>query len=202
MFIELTDHLRCPAAHDEQFLVLLPGEVKDRSVREGHLGCPVCGRTFRLVDGVFDLGDAPTAGGAAEPLAADAVAALVGLNGPGGYLLLVGAVGAGWRGVGEAIPGVGLVVLNPPDGVADEPGVSVLRGGMIPLKRNTVRGVVLSPPFGGDPHWVEEAVRVTLPGLRVVGGGPEPRSDAVELLASAGGYWVGAKTRAGSAAGR
>ena len=62
MFIELTDHLRCPADHDESFLVLLPDRMEGRSVRTGHLGCPVCGRTFQLADGVLDTGDAPAPG--------------------------------------------------------------------------------------------------------------------------------------------
>ncbi len=68
MFIELTDHLRCPADHDESFLVLLPERMEGRSVRAGRLGCPVCGRTFELVDGVLDLG-----GAAPDPPAIDAV---------------------------------------------------------------------------------------------------------------------------------
>jgi uncharacterized protein YbaR (Trm112 family) len=58
MYIELTDHLRCPENHEERFLVLLPDRVEDRSVRTGQLGCPVCGRTFVLVDGVLDVGGA------------------------------------------------------------------------------------------------------------------------------------------------
>jgi hypothetical protein len=41
MFIELTDHLRCPADHAESYLVLLPEEMRERSVRTGRLGCPV-----------------------------------------------------------------------------------------------------------------------------------------------------------------
>ena len=52
MFIELTDHLRCPAEHEESYLVLLPERMEDRSVREGRLGCPLCGRTYAVVDGV------------------------------------------------------------------------------------------------------------------------------------------------------
>ena len=43
MFIELTDHLRCPADHEEAFLVLLPDQMDGRAVRGGALGCPVCG---------------------------------------------------------------------------------------------------------------------------------------------------------------
>lgn len=195
MFIELTDHLRCPADHDEQFLVLLPDRMEGRSVRSGQLGCPVCGRVFYLADGVFDAGDAPSVGGEPTVLTTDALAALVGLHGPGGYLVLAGAPGALVEEIAELFPGVALVAVNPPADVADGDLVSVLRGDMLPLKARSMRGVVLGAPFGEDPRWVGEAARVVLPGLRVVGEGPDPTGDEVELMASAGGVWVATPRR-------
>jgi hypothetical protein len=195
MFIELTDHLRCPADHAEAFLVLLPNLVDGRSVKTGTLGCPVCDRRFSLRDGVFDAGDAPPPPSGATRLPPAALAPLVGLNGPGGYLALVGPPAAGWREVSELIPGVGLVVVNPPDGVEDEQGVSVIRAGRLPLKTHSMRGVVLGAPFGGDQAWVGEAARVLLPGLRAVGEGADPPSDRIELMASAAAVWVGTPTR-------
>jgi uncharacterized protein YbaR (Trm112 family) len=195
MFIELTDHLRCPSDHDESFLVLLPGTMEGRSVRTGDLGCPVCGRTFQLIDGVFDMGDAPATGVAEGMLDADAITALVGLSGPGGYLTLVGAAGALWSEVAERNSGVALVAVNPPASVVDGPGISVVRGGRLPLKTGSMRGVVLSRPFADDPHWVREAARVVLPGLRIVGEGKDPAADMLELLASAEGVWVGIGSR-------
>jgi uncharacterized protein YbaR (Trm112 family) len=197
MFIELTDHLRCPADHDEAFLVLLPDQLAGRSVRSGTLGCPVCDRRFTLRDGVLDTGDAPPArdGTQAGKLAPEALIPLVGLSGPGGYLVLVGPPAAAWREVAAMLPGVGLVAVNPPDEVVDEEGISVLRGGRLALKSNSMRGVVLGPPYGGQASWVAEAVRVVLPGLRVVGEGPDPSPELVDLMASAGGVWVGTRHR-------
>ncbi len=197
MFIELTDHLRCPEEHDEAFLVLLPGELDGRSVRTGTLGCPVCDRRFALRDGVLDTGGAPAAGASAAPsrLTPDAMAALVGLGGPGGYLVLVGPPGTAWRELAERMPGVGLVAVNPPEGVMDETGISVLRGGRLALKSRSMRGVVLGAPYGDEPGWVEEAGRVVLPGLRVVGEGAEPSPDQIDLMAHADGVWVGSPRR-------
>ncbi len=196
MFIELTDHLRCPADHDESFLVLLPDHMEGRSVRTGHLGCPVCGRSFQLVDGVLDTGDAPVTDDSSRgALDAGGLTALVGLSGPGGYLTLVGPVGAAWREVAELNPGVALVAVNPPPDVADGAGLSVLRGGRLPIKSASMRGVVLGLPFADEPYWVGEAARVVLPGLRIVGEGKDPPPELVELLASAGGAWVGTKVR-------
>ena len=90
MFIELTDHLRCTADHEEQFLVLLAHQMEGRSVLSGDLGCPVCGRVVRVEKGIADFG-----GGSPSTadtwLTGEAVAALLGLTGPGGYVALVGS---------------------------------------------------------------------------------------------------------------
>lgn len=195
MFIELTDHLRCPVDHDEQFLVLLPDRMEGRSVRSGQLACPVCGRVFRLLDGAFVSGDAPSPQWHLGLLTADALTALVGLHGPGGYLVIVGAPAALTEETMVRTPGVALVAVNPPEDVEDRGSLSVVRAGMLPLKTRSMRGVVLGAPFGGDPHWITEAARVVLPGLRVVGEGPDPIDAGVELMASAGGVWVGTPRR-------
>ncbi len=195
MFIELTDHLRCPRGHAESYLVLLPQRMEGRSVREGRLGCPVCGNTLSLADGVLDLGDGPPDPPASTLLQPDPLTALVGLNGPGGYLVLVGRPADAWRAVAELNLGVGLVAVNPGPQVTDEEGISVLRSGSLPLKSHSMRGVVLGAPYGDDPHWVVEGARVVLPGLRVAGEGGVPDSAALELMASAGGVWVGTPRR-------
>ena len=195
MFIELTDHLRCPADHEESYLVLLPGELRERSVRAGHLGCPVCGRTYTLADGVLDLGGGEAALPESTLLTAEALTALVGLSGPGGYLVLVGRPAGQWREVARLNGGVGLVAVNPPPDVVDEPGISVIRAERIPLKSRSMRGVVLGSPFGGDPWWVGEAARVVLPGLSVAGEGAVPDGRRLELMAAAGGAWVGTPRR-------
>lgn len=195
MFIELTDHLRCPAEHEESYLVLLPGTMSERSVQTGELGCPVCSRTYRVADGIVDFGGASTDEPPQSALDADAVLALTGLSGPGGYLALVGGVARAHAEIGASLPGVGLVGINPPRSLRDVPGFSILRGGTIPLRSSSMRGVVLGPGFGSAAHWVREALRVTLAGLRVVGEGTEPDLGDLELLATAGGCWVGSKTR-------
>ena len=156
----------------------------------------MCGRTFELSDGVLDTGDVAEPG-ASPPSALDAEAltALVGLSGPGGYLTLVGSVADLWKDIAELNPGVALVAVNPGPGVTDAPGISVLRSGRIPLKSRSMRGVILGRPYGDDLHWVGEGSRVVLPGLRVVGEGADPPADMIDLMASAGGVWVGTGRR-------
>lgn len=191
MFIELTDHLRCPEAHDEAFLVLLPELTVARGVERGTLGCPVCGREYPVVRGVADLGPAPCVAVPAEGLAAEAVPALLGIDGPGGYVVFVGGAGTLAAAGDEALAGIGAVLVNPPPGVSDAPPrVSVLTAPRIPLKSRSVRGAVLGRDYAADAAWVAEARRILLPGRRLVGEGAEPPT-GVELLASAGGWWVG-----------
>jgi uncharacterized protein YbaR (Trm112 family) len=195
MFIELTDHLRCPEDHEERYLVLLPDRLDGRSVKEGQLGCPVCGRTFTVRDGVVDFGGAPQGEEAPTALSPDAIATLAGVNGPGGYFVLAGSPAGAWRPLSEQLPGVALVAVNPPPEVIDEAGVTVLRSGRLPIKRRSMRGVVLGPGYAASEGWIREAVRVTLPGLRIVGEGVVPPTDLIELLASAEGVWVGTPRR-------
>jgi len=195
MFIELTDHLRCPEAHEEQYLVLLPDRMEGRSVQQGQLGCPVCGRTFALREGIVDFGPVPQAEDASTVLSPDAIATLAGVGGPGGYFVLVGPPAGLWKPLSELLPGVALVAVNPPSNVADEPGVSVLRGGRLPLKSRSMRGVVLGKGYAASEGWIREAARATLPGLRIVGEGEVPGADLIEILASAEGVWVGSPRR-------
>ncbi len=194
MFIELTDHLRCPADHPEQFLVLLPGIMEERSVLTGDLGCPACGRMFKVADRAVDFGGAPAAEPTPSALPPEGPAALLGLGGPGGNVVFVGGAAADTDTLLETLPGIGLIALNPPAGTRSLGRVSVLRAGIIPLKASSVRGVVLGPGFG-DEHWVREGLRVTLAGLRVIGEGPSPELPDLEIVGSADGCWVGTKLR-------
>jgi hypothetical protein len=54
-----------------------------------------------------------------------------------------------------------------------------------------MRGVILGREYAEQPNWIGEAARVVLPGLRVVGEGPDPAPEIIDLMASAGGVWVG-----------
>lgn len=191
MFIELTDLLRCPEEHEEQFLVLLPDTMVDRSVQAGSLGCPVCGKTYQVTDGIARLGESPPPSEVDTVLTAESVEALVGLSGPGGYLALVGVEAALCRNLAERMDGVHIVSINPSSNGRVVPTVSVLEAGRIPLKARSMRGVVLAPGYGSSAEWLEDAKRVVLPGLRIVGEGPVPALDGLEVIASAAGVWVG-----------
>ena len=197
MFIELTDHLRCPRDHAERFLVLLPDAMDGRRVVSGTLGCPVCGQVVSLADGIVDFDRHPGSDGRTR-LTPDAVAAFLGISGPGGYVALVGGVATLASGLAARLPGVRLALVNPPAGTPDSMEASVLRSASVPLKSSSMRGVVLGRDVAAEPGWVEGAVRAVLPGLRVVGEGGEAPERGVELLAVAEGCWVVKKPGIGS----
>lgn len=197
MFIELTDILRCPADHEEGVLVLLPDGVRDRQVLGGHLGCMDCGEVYPIRDGAARFTDAPPPPEPSRRLTGDAVAALLGLGGPGGYVALVGGAAAAWPAFAAAVEGVHVLAVNPPEGLPGGAGVSVVRGATIPVRGRHLRGVALGAGFASDGRWRSEALRCLLPGQRLVGEGTTPSSPELEVLASADGVWVAKAAAAG-----
>lgn len=193
MFIELTDHLRCPADHDESFLVLLPEVTEGRSVRTGTLGCPVCRVEYRIEDGVAIFAPRPDRPAATPPISGAALHALLGIAGPGGYAALVGDVTALAPSLARSVPGVHFAAVRPAVGLEESPALSLVEADRLPFKRASLRGVALGSGMGADPGWVADAFRAVLPGLRVVGAGAAPSIDGLEVLATAEGWWVGRK---------
>ncbi len=189
MFIELTDHLRCPAAHDEAFLVLIPDTMRGRTVLQGSLGCPVCHRVFPITEAVLAFGEAAPAPEHPGLPSAEALLAFLGIEGPGGFVALVGSAAARAADLAALLPGVHAVAVNPPPGVTPSAAVSVIRSPRPPLKARSCRGLVLGAPEAGDPAWAEVLGSV-LPGLRVTGAGAPPARPGLEVLASAGDWWV------------
>lgn len=187
MHIELTDHLRCPEPHDEAFLVLLPSRMEGRRVVAGELGCPICDWSTRWEDGIPDFSGGVVAEGE-PPCDAEALVAMLGIEGAGGWLVLAGRFAALAAEVSTLLPGVGVVAINAPRSLAPVGGVQLLRSGRWPIKRHALRGVALGPGAG---EWTGQALESVLPGLRAVGSGEVPAGGAPrEVLAEAAGLWV------------
>ena len=196
MFIELTDLLRCPAPHPESYLVLLPDTVAGRDVLAGRLGCPACGAEYLVREGRAELGEAPPREATPSRLDGDGILALLGLDGPGGFVVLVGGAAAAWPAVAEGLEGVHLVGVNPPAGIRAGRAFSVVEAGRLPFKARSLRGAVLGPGYGDDPAWISAAAEAVLPGLRVAGeGSGEGLEPPLEPLARAGGAWVARRGR-------
>jgi uncharacterized protein YbaR (Trm112 family) len=195
MFIELTDQLRCPANHAESFLVLVPDVMEGRRVTAGTLGCPVCRAEYRIAEGIAEFGvvgrhEADPAGAPD----AEAIHAFLGIEGPGGYVGLIGSAAGLGPELAALLPGVHLVAVNPPVGTRPSDSLSILRSPWLPLKSRAYRGVVVGMPEAGDRAWQEAALGAVLPGLRITGTGPVPSSASFELLGEAAGWWVGRRS--------
>jgi uncharacterized protein YbaR (Trm112 family) len=180
--IELTEMLRCPERHEEEFLVMSTGEMLGRMVRSGVVACPKCGREYRIVKGVahFSGGGMRDAGSVAPgdpthaasrippPVEPQTLQALLDLSGPGGYVLLLGSAARHAVGLAGLMGGIHFVGVNAPDDVEELPVLSLLAcEAMIPLRQTVVRAAVVGPDRLGA-RWLAEARRVLLPGRRLV----------------------------------
>lgn len=203
MHIELTEMLRCPEAHREEFLVLSTSEMNDRMVWRGLVGCPVCQQEYEIVDGIVDFTQVSTGAHPAvvrrtpppesvPPVDAGSLQALLDLGGPGGYVVLLGSAARHAVGLAGLMGGIHFVGINAPADLAELPVLSLVQTALrIPLRQTMARGVVVGAEMA-TPDWLTEARRVLLPGRRIV-----VERDAVALppgvtgLASAPGLIVG-----------
>jgi hypothetical protein len=169
-----------------------------RSVVRGTVGCPICHREYPIEDGVVEFG-AVEAARAVEAVPADAGAvwALLGITGPGGFVVLVGSATPMATELAARMDGVHFVAVNGAPHAQPLPGVSGLaHPSRIPLRDAMARGVVLGAESAAEP-WIGEATRVLLPGLRLVAVASSLSAPGLERLAAGNGLWVGRKTGKG-----
>jgi hypothetical protein len=195
MFIELTEYLRCPNGHEDEYLVLATGAMAGRSIRYGTLGCPVCHAEFPIIKQIARFGDAPRRDPPDGPLPLpEDVQAVLGLESPGGYICLVGSAGMLADSLARTMNTMHFVCVNPPKGM--EPGKtrSLLEGLTgIPLRKGICRGVILGGEYV-EPSWMAEAARVVLKGQRViVMRETAPDTAGLEPLATGKGMWAARK---------
>ena len=200
MFIELVDALRCPVPHEESWLVAASTRMAFRHIVEGTLGCPVCKAQYPVHRGVVDFRRAAHA-----PLPPDAppddaqatrLAALLDLTDHTGFAVLLGS----WSlhaPLVRAIAETPLLVVDPPDGMEGEPGISVVRcDGLLPLAAGASRGTAID---GGDAARVASAVRATRAKGRLVAPVTVAVPDGATELARDESVWVAEREAAASA---
>jgi uncharacterized protein YbaR (Trm112 family) len=205
MHIELTEMLRCPEDHHEEFLVLSTSEMNGRMVWMGLVGCPVCHRDFEIIDGIVDFTEVVTGErqaravrrtpASASPVILDpqSLQALLDLGGPGGYVVLLGSAARLAEGLAGVMGGIHFVGINAPPDVEELPILSLLQTDrVIPLRQAMARGVVVGAELAGT-SWVGEGVKVLLRGRRLVIEDELAAPAGLERLASGQGVWVGEK---------
>lgn len=191
MFIELAEHLACPAGHDEQaHCLLIPDEIVDRMVVRGTVACPICRTEFAIAGGIVRFGEPsfPEAPGAVP--SADIVQALLDLSGPGGYVVLLGSAAVLAEGLVSLQPDVHMVTVNDPQAESAKDSSRLYAEAMIPLRNGVARGVVVGAEYTTAP-WLSDAARVLRRGRRLVALDDAPMPDGVDTLVTGAGVTVG-----------
>ena len=134
MHIELIDLLRCPREHEETWLVAALNAVQDRYVIKAKLGCPVCGATYFIRNGIADLRqeESVTSGDESISSGTDAamrIAAFLNLTRPGSLVALEGRYANLARAISEMTE-CRVIALNPSNPF---PVVAVTASGIEPV---------------------------------------------------------------------
>ena len=195
MFVELIEFLECVEAHEHSFLVVTPDRRVGRSIMAGEMGCPKCRRQYAIIDGVADFRPANAADrhrppSQETPPRPDVLHALIGLTGPGGFVVLIGSAARHALDLSALIDGVHFVGVNATADVTSSASLSLVRGAdRIPLRSSMARAVVVGAEYADDV-WLAEAVRVLLRGLRLVVLAEVPDPKGVRRLAVDEGVWA------------
>lgn len=208
MFVELIDHLRCPQAHEETWLVMTADETRDRHVIRGSLGCPVCQRRYPVAGGTVHFEEtgadalppafAPAPTGEDWPLR---LAAFLDLAEGGGAVGLYGTWARYAESLGDVAERVEPLAIAP--AAATHPMLSAVvppSRDRIPLATGALRAVAVDAAPGGDPAAVlAEAARLVRAGGRLLAPAGAPVPIGVTELARDADWWVGAREAAPSA---
>ena len=201
MFLELVDSLRCVRVHEDSWLVARADALVDRHIVRGELGCPVCGARYPVEEGVadfslgistlFDGGDRSVA--EAGELAVRA-AALLGLDEPGGLVVLAGAWTAAADEILEMTESVMLLALDYSPALKSGGALSLARiAGVLPLAAGSVRGIALDGAHA-TPSLLAGAERALAPGARLIAPASALLSPSLRELARDAEHWVAVAT--------
>jgi uncharacterized protein YbaR (Trm112 family) len=175
MHIEFIDLLRCPADHEETWLVAALHKMDGRLVIEAKLGCPVCGAEFFISDGVANFSN-QTSGGAAiqaapQDDAAMLIAAFLDLTSPGRVVLLVGELTGAAEMLGE-LADARVFSLNPPSqeqGLRSDRVAEIRAQSRIPLAAKSLDGIALDAQHSTQ-EMLAEAAKLLRPRGRLLAG--------------------------------
>ena len=181
MHIEFVDLLRCPAVHEDNWLVAAVTRMEGRIVVEAKLGCPVCGASYFVRDGValfdenFPSDDGPHLGETGdEPDTPMKLAAFLDLTRPSALALLAGVWAAASAGVAE-LAGARIFSLNAVHPTTARENVAEIRvSGRVPVADRSMDAVALDAKYS-VPEMISEATRLLRPRGRLLAAG------AVEL---------------------
>jgi uncharacterized protein YbaR (Trm112 family) len=175
MHIEFVDLLRCPAVHEDSWLIAAVTTMEGRIVVEAKLGCPVCGASYLVRDGValFDEkfpSQEQDLEGDSDPDAPMKIAAFLDLTRPGAVALLAGDWAAASAGVAE-LAGARILSLNAGHPTRGLENVAEIRAtARVPVADSSMDGAALDVKYS-DPEMIDEAARLLRPRGRLIAAG-------------------------------
>ncbi|MFQ5551607.1 MAG: hypothetical protein ACE5FJ_10270 [Gemmatimonadales bacterium] len=206
MFIELAEHIRCPADHAAAHCVVAPDVIEGRRIVAGTVGCPVCRREYHIAGGRVNCGTqdrqrggGANAGGDARWTAdRDGVPALLGLDSPGGYVVLYGGAALLASALARSMEGIHFVGVNAPSDLEESESLSLIDcRDTVPLASAFARGACV----GSEPLSDRRLAQVgglVLAGQRLVVPSEGVSVAGYEELATAPGMWVGRRVSPGT----
>lgn len=194
MFVELLEHFRCPAPHEQSLLVVAATRSEQRHILDGVLGCPTCGAEYPIAGGVarFDRGERPDAEPASVATAMR-LAAFLELTDARGFAVLCGRWAAHARPLAE-LAETPLLLVNPPRGADVSRAAAVIEtGSALPLAPGAARAIALDPRLRLSG---ENAVRCVRQGGRVLAPAAMELAAGLAEIARDALDWVAEKTAA------
>src|SRR5258707_9599193 len=153
-------------------LVLSTGEMKDRMVRSGLIGCPVCHKEYPISRGIVNFrrskervagemtsGPRPVYRPPSPLPSGDAahLQALLELSGPGGYVVLIGSAVRQAPRLSGLMAGIHFIGVHPPPDMGEQSPLSLLYANeKKPLPTAVARGCVVGADLATSP-WPGEA---------------------------------------------
>jgi uncharacterized protein YbaR (Trm112 family) len=200
VFIELIDLLRCVNPHDDTWLVASFTRVTNRFVLEAKLGCPSCGATYEIREGIADFSggealrsceDERSAVSHRREELATRAGAYLNATEQGSTIILGGIWAYGAEELSE-MAGLRVLTINPPADVRESERVGLLKvADRLPVAASSVLGVALDAWF--PRAIVDHALDAVRPGGRVVGPASFDVPPELTVLARDDRYWVAEK---------
>lgn len=192
MRVELIELLRCPGAHEPSALITVAHARAGDQLLDGTLGCPVCGASYPLRDGVVYFGEPVVA--PAEPYhESQRLAALLGVETPSMRVGLCGGYAAAATAL-HALNAVDCVLINANEVSAEAAGaVHVDRARGVPLANASLHALAVDDT---NRALLADAARVVRVGGRVIAPSGAPLPVGVTELARDGREWVASVDRA------
>ncbi|GAC1696323.1 MAG: hypothetical protein NVS9B3_14330 [Gemmatimonadaceae bacterium] len=198
MCIEIIDVLRCVNPHADDWLVAVIERADGRDIRDGRLGCPVCGASYPIVDGIASFDASSDSLHIAGPTRRDPgfeedlglrLSALLALHDPRGMAILTGDAALAAFAVSR-LTGVHVVAVDASVPHHADIGVSAIRtGAILPFATASARGIVLGTGLASQAV-LEQATRILQPGGRLVAPAASDLPAGVRKIACDTTQWV------------